>query len=111
MRKTKDGREANGIGKTVEPVENKMVELPAPPNQIFIKSIPPNIGRHALEAVSAVSGVHADLLNPSCYPVPPVTARLRVLGNERAVSEKGLSSRRIRSIQGRHGCPRGTERY
>lgn len=52
VRKTKDGREANGIGKTLEPVENKTVELPAPPNQIFIKSIPPNIGRHALEAVS-----------------------------------------------------------
>ena len=52
VRKTKDGREANGIGKTLEPIENKMVELPAPANQIFIKSIPPNIGRHALEAVS-----------------------------------------------------------
>ncbi|GHJ83982.1 hypothetical protein NliqN6_0384 [Naganishia liquefaciens] len=50
VRKTKDGREANGIGKTLEPIENKMVELPAPANQIFIKSIPPNIGRHALEA-------------------------------------------------------------
>jgi hypothetical protein len=52
VRKMKDGREANGIGKTLEPVENKTVELPASPNQIFIKSIPPNIGRHALEAVS-----------------------------------------------------------
>jgi hypothetical protein len=56
VRKTKDGREANGIGKTLEPVENKTVELPAPPNQIFIKSIPPNIGRHALEAVSTTDG-------------------------------------------------------
>lgn len=48
----KDGREANGIGSTVSPLEAKVVEVPPPPNQIFIKSIPPTIGRHALEAVS-----------------------------------------------------------
>jgi hypothetical protein len=48
----KDGREANGVGTTLAPIEAKLVELPAPPNQIFIKSIPPTIGRHALEAVS-----------------------------------------------------------
>jgi len=48
----KDGRDANGIGKVIPPLANKLVELPAPRNQIFIKTIPPNIGRHALEAVN-----------------------------------------------------------
>ncbi|KAJ9103981.1 hypothetical protein QFC21_002444 [Naganishia friedmannii] len=50
VRKMKDGRDANGIGKVISPSDLKLVELPPPRNQIFIKTIPPNIGRHALEA-------------------------------------------------------------
>jgi hypothetical protein len=80
VRKMKDGRDANGIGKVVFPPGTKLAELPAPHNQIFIKTIPPTIGRHALEAVSVNASTRRRMAVLSriyvFIPVPAVTTRV-----------------------------------